>query len=68
MTATRITRDDLEQKFRSVQDQLQGTADDNQQAVKTALVAGGVLALLAAYFLGRRAGKSKAQYVEIRRV
>lgn len=68
MAQTRITRDDLEQKFRSVQDQLQGTVDDKQQAVKTAAIAGGVLALVVAYWMGRRAGKSKAQYVEIRRL
>ena len=32
------------------------------------VIAGGVLALVVAYWMGRRAGKSKAQYVEIRRV
>ena len=45
MATTRISRDDLEAKFRSVQEQLQGIADDKEQAAKGAAVAGGLLAL-----------------------
>ena len=68
MATAHISRDDLEAKFRSVQEQLQGIADDKEQAAKGAAVAGGVLALVIAYWLGRRSGKKKAQYVEIRRL
>ena len=68
MATAHISRDDLEAKFRSVQEQLQGIADDKEQAAKGAAVAGGVLALVIAYWLGRRSGKKKTQYVEIRRV
>ena len=46
----------------------EGIADDKEQAAKGAAVAGGLLALVIAYLLGRRAGKRKSQYVEIRRV
>jgi hypothetical protein len=68
MATSRISRDDLEAKFRSVQEQLQGIADDKEQAAKGAAIAGGLLALVIAYLLGRRAGKRKSQFVEIRRV
>jgi hypothetical protein len=67
-STTRITRDDLEAKFR----ELEGGARDQAASVRTTLVtAGGVVALLVlllAFVLGRRAGKQRSTIVEIRRV
>lgn len=67
MTQTRITRDDLEAKFRSAQEGLQGKLDANKQPVVAAAAAGGVLLLIVVYLLGRRAGRKKSAFVEIRR-
>jgi ABC-type Fe3+-siderophore transport system permease subunit len=65
--AQRITRDDLEGKFRAVQDSLQGKVDDQKQTLTTAAIVGGVLVLLLVYVIGRRTGRRKTSIVEIRR-
>ena len=65
-TQTRITRNDLEQRFRALQDGLQGKVEDRKQSL---LVAGGVVAtivVLVVYLLGRRSGRKKTTLVEIR--
>ena len=64
----KITRDDLEAKFREVQ----GEVDDAGDAAKPYAFAAGaavvVLVILMAWFLGKRRGKSQKTVVEIRRV
>lgn len=65
--AQRITRDDLENKFRTVQDSLQGKVDDQRQTLTTVAVVGGVLLLVLVYIVGRRSGRRKTSIVEIRR-
>jgi LPXTG-motif cell wall-anchored protein len=66
--APRITREDIETKLR----QLKGDAEEVGNAQKTngIIVAGvaGVLVLALAYFLGRRRGRKKSAFVEIRRL
>ncbi|MEY4339850.1 MAG: hypothetical protein RLZ14_1700 [Actinomycetota bacterium] len=66
--AERITREDLEGKFRSVQSDLQGKIDDKKQSIATAVAVGGVVLLVIFFLLGRRSGKRKTTFVEIRRV
>ena len=44
--AQRITREDLEGKFRSVQSDLQGKIDDKKQSIATAVAVGGVVLLV----------------------
>jgi hypothetical protein len=65
---TKITRDDLEAKLRAVS----GGIDDKVEAARPKIVGGAVaglvLALLVAYLLGRRRGRSRSAVVEIRRV
>lgn len=68
MTQQRITRDDLEAKFRQVQDEVQGKVNDKKQTLVTAAAAGGIILLLLFFFLGKRSGKKKTTFVEIRRV
>ena len=64
----RVTRDDLEAKFR----ELEGGARDQAESAKTTIVTAGLVAavivLLLAFLLGRRAGKQRSTIVEIRRV
>jgi len=66
--AQRITREDLEGKFRTVQDDLQGRLEDKKQNLMAAAAVGGIVLLLLFYVLGRRSGKKKTTFVEIRRV
>lgn len=68
MTQQRISRDDLEAKFRQVQDEVQGKVNDKKQTLVTAAAAGGIILLLLFFFLGKRSGKRKTTFVEIRRV
>ncbi len=67
-TQSRITRDDLEAKFRAVQGDVQGAVEDRKSTITTVAVIGGILLVLLVFLLGRRAGKKKTTIVEIRRV
>ena len=63
----KITRADLEGKFKALQDDIQGTADRNRSTLATyAAIAGGVVVILA-YAFGRRSGKKRRSVLEIRR-
>ncbi len=66
--ADRITRDDLESKFREIQ----GNFDERTAKAKSSAVPIGIglaiLLLLLTYVLGKRVGKAKSTIVEIRRL
>ena len=67
MSEPRITRDELENKFRVLQADIQGRAEDKKQSM---MAAGGALmsaAVIIAYLLGRRRGRKRAGRVEFRR-
>jgi hypothetical protein len=62
----KITRDDLEQKFKSLQDDIQGVTDRKKTSIATyAAIAGGVVVIIA-YALGRRSGRKRRSVLEIR--
>ncbi|MEY4365710.1 MAG: hypothetical protein RLZZ305_1054 [Actinomycetota bacterium] len=62
-----ISRDDLENKFRALQADILGRAEDRRQSLLTAgSIAAGLVVLLA-YLLGRRSGRKRAGRVEFRR-
>jgi uncharacterized membrane protein YvbJ len=63
----RITKEDLETKFQSLQDDLQGRASDKKQSIVAAVSIASAVVVLIAYFLGRRAGRKRRSVVEIRR-
>ena len=67
MAQARISRADLEAKFREVQDDLQGRLDDRRQSIVAVASAVGIVVLIVAYLFGRRAGRRKTTFVEIRR-
>jgi len=66
-TDPKITRADLEGKFKALQDDIQGTAERNKSTLATyAAIAGGVVVILAFAF-GRRSGRKRRSVLEIRR-
>lgn len=64
----RITRDDLEGKFRELQGEVDLYADEARSHALTAgiVIVAGVVVV--AFWLGRRRGRRKTTIVEIRRV
>jgi hypothetical protein len=63
----RVTREDLENKLREVQENLRGATEEARRS-GTALAIGLFLVLLGlAYFLGRRAGRRRGIVVELKR-
>ena len=68
VTSERITRDDLEARFRN----LQGSVEETGQKAYPYVVASGALVVLAialiGFVLGNRRGKKARTVVEIRRV
>lgn len=64
---TRISRDELESKFRALQSDIQGKAQDKKQSLA---VAGSValgLIVIVSYLLGRRGGRKRGSRMEFRR-
>lgn len=66
--ATKITRDDLEAKFRELQGDATETAEEAKGYALTAAIAVGVVVVAAVFVLGRRRGRRKSTIVEIRRL
>jgi hypothetical protein len=65
---TKITRGDLESKFRAFQGEIQGKVDDKKQTLITVGAGLGMFLMLVFFLLGRRSGKKKTTLVEIRRI
>lgn len=67
MAEQRITRDELENKFRALQADIQGRAEDKKQSIVAAGSAVAGVIVLLAYLFGRRSGRKRAGRVEFRR-
>ena len=67
MAQPKITRHDLEARFRALQDDVNSKVNDRKQTLTSAAVVGGVVLLLLMFFLGKRSGRKKSAFVEIRR-
>ena len=63
-----ITRDDLERGFAGIQQGLQRQVDERKSTVMTIAGGVGLLLVVIVFLLGRRSGKKKTTFVEIRRV
>lgn len=68
MSDTKISRQDLEDRFRSIQSDLTGKVEEKKQPAIVAGAAGGLLLLALMYLLGRRSGRKRSAIVSIRRV
>lgn len=62
-----ITREELEDKFQALQDELQFKVADKKSSIAAALTIGGSLIVVLSYMLGRRRGRKRRSVVEIRR-
>lgn len=67
-TQQRITREDLEAKFRETQNSLQGKFEDKKQTLVSIGVVIGIILLLLFFVVGKRSGKKKTTFVDIRRL
>lgn len=63
-----ITKEDLEEKFKAFQGEVQNRVDDKKSTIVGVAVGVGAAVLLIVFLLGKRAGKKKTAIVEIRRV
>ena len=63
----RVSREDLETKFRALQADIQGRAADKKQSMVAIGSAAAVVVVLLAYFFGRRGGRKRGSRVEFRR-
>ena len=63
-----ITRDDLERGFLNIQRGVRGEIEDRRSTVLTVGAGLAVLVVVVIFLLGRRSGKKKTTFVEIRRV
>lgn len=63
----KISRDELETKFRALQADIQGRANDKKQSFIAAAGVAATVVVLVAYLLGRRSGRKRAGRVEFRR-
>lgn len=63
----KITRDELESKFRALQADIQGRAADKKQSLIAIGSAVATVVVLAAYLMGRRSGRRRASRLNIRR-
>ncbi|HUC31947.1 MAG TPA: hypothetical protein VMS14_01015 [Ilumatobacteraceae bacterium] len=68
MADSKISRADLEAKFREVQDGLQGKLQEKKTSILGAVAVAGVVLVVVFFLLGRRSGRKKTTLVEIRRV
>lgn len=68
MSTDKITRDDLEAKFRELKDDVDETAPTARSYAAAAAVAAGVVIFAVAFVAGRRRGAKKSTVVEIRRI
>ncbi len=65
---TKITPQDIESKFRDIQDQVETVKDDSKKKLAVGGTMLTVLILLVIYTMGRKAGKKKSSVLEIRRL
>ncbi len=64
----KITRDDLEAKFRELKDDVDEGAETAKSYAMAAAVGAGVLIFVVAFVAGRKRGVKKSTVVEIRRI
>ncbi len=64
----KISAEDLENKLKAFQGDIQGRVDDKKSTLLTVGTVLGVTLLILVFVLGKRSGRKKTTFVEIRRV
>lgn len=67
-TQTNVTRDDIEQRLGAVQNNLKGKVASRKSTIATVAGIGAVVLVVLVYLIGRRSGKRKTTFVELRRL
>ena len=62
----RISREDLEKRFASLQEDFQGKLENKKQTVVAAAAVGSVVLMLLSYLVGRRRGSRRSTRVQFR--
>ena len=65
---TTTSKDDLRQTLQGFQDGVRGALDDRRQSLVTIGAVVGIVVVVVAFVLGRRVGRRRTTFVEIRRV
>jgi hypothetical protein len=68
VTTTPVTRDDLQRGFAGIQQSFKQQVDERRSTVVTIAAGVGFVVVVIVFLLGRRSGKKKSTFVEIRRV
>jgi hypothetical protein len=66
--ATPVTRDDLQRGFAGIQRSFQKQVDERKSTIVSVVAGVGFVVVVIVFLLGRRSGKKKSTFVEIRRV
>jgi hypothetical protein len=67
-STTKITPQDIENRLKALQGDVQGKVDEKKSTIAASAAAGGALLLLIFFLLGKRSGKKRSAVVEIRRI
>lgn len=65
---TTTSKDDLRETLQGFQDGVRGALDDRRQSLVTIGAVVGIAVVVVAFVLGRRVGRRRTTFVEIRRV
>ena len=63
----KISKEDLERRFKSLQDDLQGRVENKKQTIVAVAGAAAVVLMVVSYLFGRHRGSRRATRVEFRR-
>jgi hypothetical protein len=65
--SSRITRDDIESRFRGIQGEVVAVEDEARSSLAAIVVVAGVAIVVIAFALGSRRGRKRRTVVEVRR-
>lgn len=65
LTQHKVTREELETKLNSFQDDIQGLIADRSEQIRMIKITSAIVALFGAFLVGRRSGKKNRSVIEI---
>ncbi len=64
----RVTRDDIEAKFREIKGEVESTAESAKGMAMTVGAVVAVVVVLGVFLLGKRRGRKRTTFIEVRRL